>query len=466
VQLRASTPLVEAAASMARAAEVPQLRQLAEGLVLDPDYTPTPVPQPRPASPSGDPLSLAQPLVFSTEPEQSTYVVRGEIPDGDAASRVALLLTRNAQVAGVFSDPVIEPCITCGGTAAVGASADVQDRLDVPYLASGGLTGVNVPVAVVDTGINLGYLQGKGLQGKGLTVATDPAHSWTPSGVATQPFQHPIDHGTMCAYDLLLAAPQATLLDVAVLLSEGSLMSGLLSDAVQAYAALRSYLVSMPEADRRLVITNSWGMYSPAWDFPPGHPGNYSDNPAHPFNVIVSSLEAAGADVLFAAGNCGRDCPAARCKFVTRPICGANSHPKVLCIGGVDVEQRRVGYSSQGPGRLATRKPDVCAYTHFDGSGVFAPDPDSGTSASCPLATGVIAAVRTKHGINDFSPGDLRATVRRTAIDEGGHGFDYDYGYGIIDPKAIVGKISHEEAVVSAAAIPEQQAAKPPVTAS
>jgi hypothetical protein len=31
--------------------------------------------------------------------------------------------------------------------------------------------------------------------------------------------------------------------------------------------------------------------------FPIGHPGNYSNNPAHPFNVIVATLESAGADV-------------------------------------------------------------------------------------------------------------------------------------------------------------------------
>ncbi|MFD2353051.1 hypothetical protein ACFSTC_32830 [Nonomuraea ferruginea] len=80
---------------------------------------------------------------------------------------------------------------------------------------------------------------------------------------------------------------------------------------------------------------------------------------------MVASLDQAGADILFAAGNCGRDCPDGRCAFPERPITGANSHPRVLSIGGVNVRGERVGYSSQGPGRLAERKPDVCAYTHF-----------------------------------------------------------------------------------------------------
>ena len=119
-----------------------------------------------------------------------------------------------------------------------------------------------------------------------------------------------------CApYDAGIAAPKATLLDHALLLSKtpgSTVMSGLLSDAVQSYGKLRTILAAMPATKRAMVISNSWGMFSPTWDFPPGHPGNYSDNPAHPFNVIVASLEADGADILFAAGNCGRDCPPAK----------------------------------------------------------------------------------------------------------------------------------------------------------
>jgi subtilisin family serine protease len=383
------------------------------------------------------------------DPEQSTYLLRGEIPDGNTAS------------AGVFADPVIQSCITCLDSPAVGNGDDVQALLDVAGLRTRGLTGAGVPVAVVDTGINLPHLQGKGL-----AVNTDEMHSFTPAGVTAKPFQHPNGHGTMCAYDVLLVAPQATLLDHAVLLTQATgptVMSGFLSDAVKAYAALRSYLLSIDEDDRRLVVTNSWGMFAPAWDFPPDHPGNYSDNPAHPFNVIVGSLEAAGADVLFAAGNCGRDCPDGRCQFTSLPICGANSHPRVLSIGGVDTQKNRVGYSSQGPGRLARRKPDVCAYTHFTGSDVFAPSPDSGTSAACPVAAGVVAAVRTKYSSDELPTSQLRAVVRRTAIDKAGRGFDFDYGYGIIDARAIRRKLGREDDddAVEASSSGQQAAAEP-----
>jgi len=260
--------------------------------------------------------------------------------------------------------------------------------------------------------------------------------------VKTRPGSHPKNHGTMCAYDVGIAAPRATLLDHAVLLSmtQGSnVMQGLLSDAVLSYSKLLQVLSAMPAATRALVVSNSWGMFSPTWDFPVGSPGNYSDNPSHPFNVIVASLAAAGADILFAAGNCGLDCPDSRCQFGnTRPICGANSHPSVLCVAGIDIHRSRVGYSSQGPGRLSARKPDVSSYTHFDGSHVYAPSPDSGTSAATPVAAGVLAAVRTKYPTTKVAPDQLRSIIAKTSIDLGQPGFDYDTGWGALDPGALI----------------------------
>jgi subtilisin family serine protease len=101
----------------------------------------------------------------------------------------------------------------------------------------------------------------------------------------------------------------------------------------------------------------------------------------------------------------------------------------------VDVHRKRVGYSSQGPGRLSAQKPDVAGYTHFAGSGVY-PE-DSGTSAACPVVAGVVAAVRTAHPATELAPSQLRALLARTARDVGGHGFDFDTGWGIVEPVAI-----------------------------
>jgi len=344
-------------------------------------------------------------------------------------------------VVGIFSDPTVQTSLVCPGSPAVGNDQDVATLLGVKALDDEGMDGHGVPLAIVDTGINIAFLESKG---------RDPRYSirrsWTPQGVETKPGRHPVDHGTMCAFDVGIAAPEATLLDYAVLLSKTTgetAMSGLLSDAVLAYSKLLGIIQAQPASRRRLVVSNSWGMFDPVWDFPVGHQGNYSDNPAHPFNVIVASLADAGADILFAAGNCGRDCPDGRCGFGdAQPICGANSHPSVTSVAGIDTKKRRVGYSSQGPGRLSAAKPDVSCYTHFTGSDVFH-GPDSGTSAACPVAAGVVAAIRTHHSPSQLSPAELRTLVAKTATDLGGTGFDNDFGWGALDGTALVAALAN-----------------------
>src|SRR2546422_85330 len=175
-----------------------------------------------------------------------------------------------------------------------------------------------------------------------------------------------------------------------------------------------------------------------ASDAPVGSPENYSANPDHPFNQITGALVAAGADVFFAAGNCGADCPDPRCgKGDTGPgasIHGANSHPDVFTVAAVTVTDRRLGYSSQGPGALHSRKPDLAGFSHFAGSGIY--PADGGTSAASPVAAGVAAALRQRFATDRLAPAQLKGLLQRTARDLGGDGWDYDLGYGVIDAAA------------------------------
>ncbi|MFI9509204.1 S8 family peptidase [Nocardia sp. NPDC052566] len=431
IELRPTVDLIAAVADPAATVAPADLVDDLPHVELDLSYAPVVLPKPAPRP--GEPELMS----YSTSPAHASVVIRGEIPDAHLARALPRLSTAPA-VLGIFADPIIETILTCGDTAAVGNWHDVGTRLRATDLAAAGLTGKSVAVAIVDTGINAAHVE----QVRGAPVTIDRNRSWNPSGVTGTPGRFPVDHGTMCAFDTLIAAPQATLLDLPVLRSTrrgGTVMEGLLSDALAGYAHLRTVLTDQPAESRALVISNSWGSFSPQWDLPVGQPGNYSDNPSHPFNVIVGSLEAAGADIVFAAGNCGRDCPDGRCAFPDRPITGANSHPSVLSIGGVDTAGARVGYSSQGPGRLSAQKPDVCAYTHFLGSTAFgATEPDTGTSAACPVAAGVIAAVRTEWPATALPPARLRDLLRRTATDRGDAGFDYDYGYGTIDTAALL----------------------------
>ncbi|MEV0595852.1 S8 family peptidase [Nonomuraea cavernae] len=437
IQLRPSPDLVAAVIDPARAVTTADVADGLPGVELDAGFAPVAVPRPIPAA-GGDPLSLNQPLDFSLAAEDASVLVRGTISDDELATRVTLLQTLRPDVAGVFADPVIGSSLTCGGDSPVGDWHDVERLLDVAGLGAEGLDGAGVAVAVLDTGVNTAHVTRQ----LGRSVELDARRSWIPPGVPGRPGEFEVDHGTMCAFDTLIGAPRASVIDVPVLLSTrpgGSALDGLLSDAVAAFAHLRGVLDAQPEESRALVVSNSWGSFSPEWDFPVGHPGNYSDNAAHPFNLMVAELDRAGADVLFAAGNCGRDCRDGRCAYPDRPIVGANSHPKALSVGGVDVNGGRVGYSSQGPGRLTARKPDFCAYTHFSGSRAFGDDEaDSGTSAATPVAAGLVAAVRTRWPATRLSPSQLRSLLRRTADDRSEVGFDYDYGYGTIDPAGIV----------------------------
>jgi len=377
----------------------------------------------------------------SPPPEVASYLMRGEMDD-EEMSAIALAPFQAEGVKGIYIDARIASCRVCPGSPPVGSDRDVERLLDVAKLRRYGMDGNGVLVAIVDTGINLAHLIG---QGKPAII--NPGFSWDPNGSGT-PGAYGVNHGTMCAFDALIAAPRCTLLDIALLRSTapgGTVMEGLLSDAVRAYSHLRGVMRLQVLSGRfkGLVVNNSWGMFHPSWDFPVGHPGNYSDNPSHPFNRIVGTLAREGADILFAAGNCGSDCPDGRCSGVTsRAIYGANGHSQVTCVAGVDTTGDRVGYSTQGPGRLSPNKPDVCGYTHFAGSHVY--PADGGTSAATPVVAGLVAALRTAKPFKvccaDSFPAAIRQSLRQTAIDKGPTGYDFDYGWGIVNGSRLAEK--------------------------
>lgn len=402
--------------------------RLPAGIVLDSNFAAVPIGR-------GEPSSTNFEMMAAGEDER--FVVRGLI-DSDRLMDLHSAYEDPGQP-HVFADVQVGLLPICPGNPAMGTAADVRGLLNVGALARRGLDGDGVALAIVDTGINLAHLRLRGLSPR-----LDPHVFWSPTP-NVKAGQYPVDHGTMCAYCASIAAPNCTLLDFPLLRSAtqgGSVMDGLLSDAVKAFSLLLTMMLK-PEASRpyhSLVVNNSWGMFHPSWDFPAGHPGRYGDNPNHPFNLVTGSLAQAGADILFAAGNCGTDCPDSRCQGLTaNVITGANSHPAVLSVAGVDVGRARVGYSSVGPGALSHEKPDLSAYTHFNGSEAYGVgSADGGTSTACPVAAGCIAAVRTRTPPSAVPPADLFAHARATASKPGGAaGWDAGLGYGIVEPVAL-----------------------------
>jgi hypothetical protein len=345
----------------------------------------------------------------------------------------------------LFGNPRIDPFVTCALSPALGNAANIASLLNLHRLTAGnrGLDGTNVAIAIMDTGINLAFLNSR-LQ----SVRLDAANSWTPPGGSTLPGNYPVAHGTMAAFNALIAAPKATLLDYPILssLATGGSLGRSIATAMAAFSQLfTNWAVAFSPGGVHqyagLVVNNSWGVYHTSLDLPPGHRGRYTDNPLHPFNTLVASMANAGIDLVFAAGNCGPVCADSQCNGRTAgSIMGANALADVLTLGGCDINGQIAGYSSQGPSiaNMFQQKPDVAAYTHFVGSETAGPGlPDTGTSTACPVAAGCVAALRSRISFATTPPANLFAQLRATArAVPGQQGWQPDFGHGIINPDA------------------------------
>lgn len=406
--------------------------------------------------PAGFEIDVSLPAIPLGELRKDSIVLESLTPGGSQD----FVVSGNLEVANfdaipeevegrpVFADPKISAFPYCAG-APVGGVADVASRLSLGAIHARGLDGDGVAIVIMDTGVNIPFINTT----HGLAVRFDAANSWAPPGSLQRPGLFPVDHGTMCAFDSLIAAPKATILDYSILSGRspgGSAMSGSLGTAVRAYADLLAKYAVMfapggPYQYRGLVISNSWGMYHPSWDFPAGHPGRYCDNPRHPFATMVAALVTAGADFVFAAGNCGSQCPDNRCAGRTAgTIMGASSYSDVLTVAAcLATTEDRLGYSSQGPSitGMYQQKPDITAHAHFTGSLAYGPgSPDSGTSTACPVAAGCVAAIRTKRPPAMVPPAALITQIQTYGRPPVGFapgtyppGWNGDYGYGILD---------------------------------
>jgi hypothetical protein len=327
---------------------------------------------------------------------------------------------------GVFSNPAMDTTDYYCGVYHVGVASTVATLLDVPALREAGLTGEGVRLAVVDTCVD-------GSRFKNFRGGWSPDPLYEPGSYRVAPeawLRAKWNHGTMCALDAAIAAPDAEFLDYSMLIGMGR--PGSEDAATDLGTAITAFgeLVEEKKGDRRpLVVMCPWGLYDPADDTPLGTPENYSANANHPLNRKIADLVAAGADVVFAAGNCGEPCPDTRCG-TQRGIHGANAHPDVITVAAVTTDKRRLGYSSQGPGSIDKNKPDIAAYSHFRGSGVYGID--TGTSAACGVAAGVCAALRQLPDAQMLSPEQMKAVLQSTALRNGSNSRDPQLGHGII----------------------------------
>lgn len=306
-----------------------------------------------------------------------------------------------------------------------GATIDtIRALLGVTRPWQDGFRGQNIVVGIVDEGVN----------GQVYPVSggfTRPGASLQPGAAAIT------SHGSMCAADVLVAAPAARLYDYPFL---GRPDSGGALTMFQAVLEHRR-LDGTPH-----LTNNSYGFTGvPRQELAAGHEIWELD---HPLHRKVREVVASGAAAFFAAGNCGAQCPSGACDRSGigpgRSIHASNSLAEVLTVAAVNSRQERVGYSSQGPGMFEEKKPDFASYTHLFGNfgpgrpgGVPAPPAspfDNGTSAATPVAAGVGALLLS--AFPEVTPGELREALLAGLVNPTGKAWDPGYGRGIVNAAA------------------------------
>lgn len=300
----------------------------------------------------------------------------------------------------------------------------IRTLLGVERVWSDGFRGQNIVVGIIDEGINGDFYPVVG----GFVRPNNPRPGSAAIG----------SHGSMCAADILVAAPSAKLYDYPFL---GHRNSG-------GALAMFNEVLNQRRIDGTPHLTNnSYGFTGrpPREDFP-NHEIYDLD---HPVNRKVREVIASGCAAFFAAGNCGEECPSGDCHSSGIgpgiSIHGANSLIDVITVAAVNSQNDRIGYSSQGPGNFEDEfernKPDISCYSHFYGNfgpnrpaGGSVTDFDNGTSAATPVAAGVGALLMS--AFPNISPQRLKNALIGGAINIGAPGWDADTGFGVINAAA------------------------------
>jgi serine protease AprX len=294
----------------------------------------------------------------------------------------------------------------------------LRKLLGVDSIWREGFHGQNIVVGIIDEGVN----------GRIYPVVRRLTHPDAPR----LPGSAPIDsHGSMCAADVLVAAPAAKLYDYPFL---GVPRSG------GALAMFQAVLDQRRHDGTPHLTNNSYGFTGrPSQAEAPNHE-IWDIN--HPLHRKVREVIASGAPAFFAAGNCGAECPSGNCHpsgiGSGQSIHASNSLPEVITVAAVNSQHQRIGYSSQGPGGFENNKPDVASYSHFFGN--FGPGRpadgeassfDNGTSAATPVAAGVGALLMS--AFPDLGPARLKQALIAGTINLGTPGWDADTGSGVIN---------------------------------
>jgi hypothetical protein len=131
------------------------------GLSWDGSYPPVELPGRIALGGPSSPFDVGPRFALDPAPANSTYLVRATVDEDQLAAATAAADADEA-VVGIFSDVGIQPCLVCPGSPPLGTHTDVERLLCVEKLKACGMDGSGVLVAIVDTGVNMAYLNARG----------------------------------------------------------------------------------------------------------------------------------------------------------------------------------------------------------------------------------------------------------------------------------------------------------------
>lgn len=349
-----------------------------------------------------------------------------------------------AEAQGHFSAPKF-------GKSTFGRAAQAMRLIGAPWAAQGLTTGVpsdrdgsGVNVVIVDEGINRGYVRDLGAVDDPEIDAFEAA-LFRPAGLAApgtyrDPFTAPASwHTSMVVRNILRLAPKVRIYDAPLLPSRVLDVDAFEANVTALFDSIITARNASAYKEQPWVLVNAWAIANPVQQYRQADADKrYCDGIDNPATAMIQAMSSE-FDIVFAAGNAGEFAPVrgsgSYYRGPDRCLNGANALSGVLTVGAVDITGRWVGTSSQGDGPETlkygedTPKPDISAPSWFcENRDAYAAN--TGSSASCAVVAGAIAAMRS--GSFSGTSAELFQLLRGTAARPVGAGWNNRTGWGIL----------------------------------